>query len=206
MQIKGCVAALAVVLLALTAGAADDASAGVNGEGFITRWLLLAPIPLAENQNGAEGLDKEQVASEAKLQPKEGDKVKAGGKELTWKKYQAEQHFFDFNAFLGQQTENSVGYAVCYLVADKDLKNLKMKTGSDDQAKVFLNGKEVLKQAEARALDKDQDTTEKITLNKGVNTLVFKVVNEGVDWSGCVRFVDQDDKPVTGLKVKLTPQ
>jgi hypothetical protein len=66
---------------------------------------------------------------------------------------------------------------------------------------VFLNGQEVFKFAEARPLDKDQDTTE-VTLRKGVNVLVAKVVNEKMDWSFCVRFVDNNDKPLTKLKSK----
>jgi len=90
---------------------------GLDDEGFITTWLLLAPIPLAEGQSGADALDKEQVKGEAALQPEAGDKVNVGGKELVWKKYKAKEHFFDFNDFLGTVTEESAGYAVCYVTA-----------------------------------------------------------------------------------------
>ena len=174
---------------------------GVDDEGFIQRWLVLAPIPLAENQSGADALDKEQVKDEAKLKPKAGDKVKVGDKELTWKEHACKEHLLDFNGLLGGQTEDSVAYAVTYIVAPDEMKGVKMKTGSDDQVKVYLNGKEVFKHAEARPADKDQDTTE-VTLKKGVNVLVVKVVNEKVDWSFCVRFTDKDDKPLTKLKSK----
>ena len=74
-------------------------------------------------------------------------------------------------------------------------------TGSDDQVKVYLNGKEVMKFAEPRSADKDQDTTT-VTLTKGINVLVAKVVNEKVDWQFCVRFTDKDDKPLKGLMAK----
>jgi hypothetical protein len=194
------------LLLFVVPAPAADKDEPFTEEGFIRTWLVLAPIPLAENQSGADGLAKEQIKDEAKLQPKEGDKVKAGDKELTWKKHQAPEHLVDFNAILGSQTEDSVAYAVCYLVTDAEMKDLKMKTGSDDQLKVYLNGKEVFKFTEPRAADKDQDTTEGITLPKGVNTLVMKVVNEKIDWSCCVRFVDKDDKPVKGFKVQLAPK
>jgi hypothetical protein len=187
-----------LLLLAVAATAADEKS-GVNDEGFLEHWLVLAPIPLAENENAAEALDKQQVKDEAKLKPKAGAKVKAGDKELAWKEHTCPEHLLDFNAFLGNQTEDSVAYAVTYIVAPEELKDIKMKTGSDDEAKVYLNGKEVFKFAEPRAADKDQDTTE-VTLHKGVNVLVVKVVNEKVDWSFCVRFTDKDDKPLTNLK------
>jgi len=201
------IAGAAVVLLAglAQAGPGGGGKGGVNEDGFITTWLLLAPIPLDANQSGADALGKQQIKGEAKLHPKAGDKVKAGDKELVWKEYKAREHFFDFNDFLGQQTEDSVGYAVCYVHSPKELKGIKLKTGSDDQAMVYLNGKEILKQDQARALEKDQDTTD-VTLQKGVNVLVFKVVNEKVDWSGCARFTDADGNPIKGLSVTASPK
>ena len=39
-----------------------------------------------------------------------------------------------------------------------------------------------------------------------MNVLVFKVVNEKEDWSGCARFVDKDGKVLKGLKVTATPK
>jgi hypothetical protein len=191
-------------LLALVLAAPAAAQDGLDDNGYVGRWLLLAPIPLAGGESGADGLDKAQVTDEAKLRPKAGDKVKAGDKEIAWKEHKATDGFFDFNAFLGAQTENSVGYAVTYLVAPEEMKGLQMKTGSDDQCKVFINGKEVFKFTEPRALEKDQDTTE-VTLQKGVNVIVFKVVNEGIDWSGSLRFF-KGDQPVKNLKAQLTPE
>jgi hypothetical protein len=189
-----------LLLLGVAVVNADDKS-GVSDEGFIQNWLVLAPIPLADNESGADGLDKQQLKDEAKLQPKEGEKIKVGGKELVWKKHNHKDFLLDFNELLGAQTEDSVAYAVTFIVSPEERKGVKMKTGSDDQAKVWLNGKEVFKMTEARAADKDQDTTE-VTLQKGVNVLVAKVVNEKVDWSFCVRFTDKDDKPLTDLKSK----
>jgi hypothetical protein len=192
---------LAAVTLLVVAGLAFPfgGGAGMNDEGFITAWLLLAPIPFEENQSGADALAKQQIKDDAKLQPKAGDKVKVGTKELVWKAYKAKDYFFDFNDYLGAQTEDSVGYAVCYIHAEADHKGIKLQIGSDDQGVVYLNGKEVIKNAQARALEKDQDSAD-VSLKKGVNVLVFKVVNEKIDWSGCARFMDKDNKVVKGLK------
>jgi hypothetical protein len=193
-------AGLALLSLFVEAAPGDDTS-GINDEGFVQRWLVLAPIRLAENQSGADALDKEQLKDEAKLKVNAGDKVKIGDKDLAWKEYTAKEYLLDFNGFLGAQTEDSVAYAVTYIVAPEELEGVKMKTGSDDQAKVYLNGKEVFKHAEARPIEKDEDTTE-VTLQKGVNVLVVKVVNEKMDWAFCVRFSDKDDKPLTNLKAR----
>jgi hypothetical protein len=207
MRIRG--AALAAVGLAAVlfpaAPAAEKGGDAVTEEGFVRNWLVLAPIPLKEGQSGADAVAKEQLKDEAKLAPKEGDKVKVGDTELTWKKHRAAEDMLDFNGILGSQTEDSVGYAVCYLVAGEEMKGVKMKTGSDDQLRVYLNGEKVVESDQPRSAEKDQDTTE-VTLRKGTNVLVCKVVNEKVDWALCVRFVDKDDKPVKNLKVRLTPK
>ena len=44
-----------------------------------------------------------------------------------------------------------------------------------------------------------------IALNAGLNVLVFKVVNEIVDWKGSIRFTDAQGNPVKGIKVTLDP-
>jgi hypothetical protein len=196
---RGMSVLVAVALLVSAGRGFSGGGTGVNDEGFITTWLLLAPIPLEENQTGADAVGKQQIKDEAKLQPKAGDTVKVGGKELVWKEYKAKDYYFNFNDFLGQQTEDSVGYAVCYLRAPEERKGVKLKIGSDDQAVVYLNGKEVVKNDVARALEKDQNTAE-VTLRKGVNVLVFKVVNEKIEWSGCARFTDKDDTVLKDLK------
>ncbi|HEX4589621.1 MAG TPA: hypothetical protein VH120_06810 [Gemmataceae bacterium] len=200
-------AILAVVLtLACAASRAADAKEmKTDDEGFVHHWLILAPIPLADGQSGAEGLDKPQVKDEAKLKPKEGDEVKIGDSKLKWTKFEAGEHYIDFNAYLGGTTEDSVAYAVCYVVADKPHQRVKLKIGSDDQSKVYLNGKEVIKSVENRGLEKDQDTSGPVDLKQGVNVIVFKVVNEKADFSGCLRLVDETEKPLAGLKVALKP-
>jgi hypothetical protein len=45
-----------------------------------------------------------------------------------------------------------------------------------------------------------------IRLRQGINVLVFKVVNEGGDWKGCLRFVDQAGRPAQGIQVSLKPR
>ena len=69
-----------------------------------------------------EAIDKEQIKDEAKLAPKDGEKLKVGDKELTWKKVTAEEYYFDVNKLLGAETERSMAYAVTYVVAADDIK------------------------------------------------------------------------------------
>src|SRR5438876_959868 len=85
---------LALTLLLPTLVAADDKS-GVDEDGFLQRWLVLAPIPFAANETGTDALDKEQLKDEAKLKPKVGDKLKVSDKEFVWKGYTCPDHLLD---------------------------------------------------------------------------------------------------------------
>ena len=175
----------------------------IDDDGFIKVWLLLGPIALPEGESQADAVDKEKVKDEAKLAPKDGDKVTVGKTELVWKKQEAEDYFFDLNKHSGDTKEESAGYAVAYITAADDIKDVTLKIGSDDGCKVWLNGKEVGKVTDDRALDKDQNSFDKLTLKKGENVLVMKVCNGIADWTGCARFVDKDGKPIKGLTAEI---
>ena len=177
-----------------------------RSDGFIRDWLLLAPIQLAADADGAEAIEKNQIPDEGLLKPKAGDKVTVRGKELTWKKAKATDYFLDLNAICNAETEKAMAYAVAYVRAEEERKNLRLKMGSNDQGAVYLNGKRLLKALDARTLDQDSDIARDVTLNKGINVVVFKVFNEGgSDWQGCLRFTDASDKAVTNLVIRLEP-
>ena len=194
----------ALVSAALLAPAAD-ASLKPDDKGFIRDWLLLAPIPLAGENTGGDEIDKQQVPIEAALRPKAGDAVTAGGKALKWRAVKAKDYFFDVNELVGGMNENVTAYAVAYVVAPKDVTGAQLLMGSNDQGKVYLNGKEVVKFAETRTLDPDTDKATGLTLKAGVNVVVFKVINENNNWQGCLRFTDAAGKPLAGLTLKLAP-
>jgi WD40 repeat protein len=175
--------------------------------GLIADWLILAPLPLQEKQSGVEGLDQDQLSGEAGLRPSAGDKIRVGGTELAWSKHCVPSGFMiDFNVLLGRMTNQSVAYAVCYLVVGEERAGLSLLVGSDDESKIYLNGKEIYRCAAARAHHEDEDTVENVTLRKGTNVLVFKVINETAEWRGSIRVVDRSGQPARGIKVSLTPQ
>lgn len=175
-----------------------------DSEGFIQNWLMLAPIKIAEGQ-GDKLIDTEQVKDEAKLSPKEGDKAKAGDKELTWKAVAIKDYYFDFHDIMKANDEDVAGYMVCYVNAADEMKDLVLAVGSNDFCKVYLNGKEVLKHTEPGQIDKDKTESAGITLKKGSNTIVFKIINDKNNWQGALRFKAKDGKAITALTVKLAP-
>ena len=192
-----------VLFAALLAPLARGADGKPDDEGFIRDWLMLAPFSLTDA--AADELDKKQIADEGAIKPKEGDKQKVGDKEQTWTAVKASDYYLDLNKTLKTDNSDVVGYLVTYVVTDKELPDLTLLMGSNDQAKIYVNGKEVVKFDATRTIDKDSDKAERVTLKKGVNVIVFKILNEQNDWQAALRFKDKDDKPVTGFVVKTAP-
>ena len=97
------------------------------------------------------------------------------------------------------------GYTVILSPDDRDVT---MRAGSDDALKVWVNGKVVHDNPVLRGSSGFQDTF-KVHLNKGPNTLLVKVCEQGGGWSGFIGFdkmefykglvVDSSVTPVTPM-------
>jgi hypothetical protein len=174
-----------------------------DNDGFIRNWLVLAPIAVVED-SGASEIEKDFLGGEAMIKPKPGEKVNVDGKILSWTPHQTSDFFIDFlKAFGTERGEDVAGYAVAYVIAGEQT-NAKLSIGSNDQCKVWLNGKQVIKFTETRTLDKDTDSAD-VTLMRGQNVLVFKVINEKNNWQGAARFL-KDGAAVKNLKIAAAPE
>jgi hypothetical protein len=177
---------------------------GAGAQGFIQEWLVLAPLPLETSQL-VEGLDTEQLQGEARLQPRAEDRVWVNGRDYTWRDYRLGTPILDFNRFAGKLCDQAVAYAVCYITSEAEQNDLLLQVGGDDQTLVYLNGLQIYKQTLPRALN-ILDPAGPVTLRKGSNVLVLKVVNQGQAWQGCARFVDAEGNPAKGLRYSLKPK
>ena len=194
-----------VAVLGLLLSNADAADAlKPDAAGYIRDWVMLAPITLPEEVSCADLIVKEQVKDEAALKPKAGDKIKVNDKELTWRNITASTNHFDFNAILKTENDHAAGFMVTYIECEKEMPDVTMAIASNDEGRLYLNGKDVYVFAEARPLELDADKGQ-VTLNKGVNVVVFKIINEQNNWQGALRFLDKAGAPVKDLKIKLSP-
>ncbi len=174
-----------------------------DADGFIRNWLVLAPIAI-QGDSGALEIDTEFLKGEAVLRPRAEDTVTIGGRVFTWKAHQASDFFIDFlQSFGSERGEYVASYAVAYVIADEEMK-VTLALSSNDQGKAWFNGKEVFKFTEPRTLDKDTDRSE-VTLVKGQNVLVLKVINEVNNWQGCARFL-RGEAPVKSIRIAPAPQ
>ena len=131
--------------------------------------------------------------------------MSVGGADRAWRDRALSDYAIDFNELQGEVTPRSVAYAVCYIKSATAQKGLMLKIGSDDQARVYLNGQRVYEQRRARGLKLDEDTVSDIELRAGLNVVVFKVVNGELGWGGSLRFATRDDQPVPGIQITLDP-
>jgi hypothetical protein len=175
-----------------------------DSQGYIRDWLMLAPIPLPEGRSGADLILEDQIKNEAALQPKEGDKVKINGKELAWRPITASTNYFDFNAMLKSVNDHTVGYMVTYIECEKEMPDVIMAVGSNDEGRIYFNGVDIYAFTEPRPLELDADKG-KIILKKGVNVIIFKVFNEQNSWQGSMRLLDKSGAPLTNLRIRVSP-
>jgi hypothetical protein len=171
-------------------------------EGFIRNWLVLAPIGL-QSESGASEVERELIRGESSLKPKAGDPATAGS-QLLWTAHETSDYFIDFLAAFGKERgEYVAGYAVAYVIADQEMK-VTLALSTNDQGKAWLNGRPVFAFVDTRVLEKDTDRVD-VTLNKGQNVLMMKVINEVNNWQACARFLE-GSAPVKNIRISLTPQ
>ena len=189
-------------LLILKAGAADALKP--DADGYIRDWIMLAPIALRDGETCAEALLKDQIPNEAALRPKAGDKVKVGGKELTWRNVAATTNYFDFNETLKSINDHAAGYMVTYIECETETPDVILAVASNDQGRIYFNGVDIYAFTEARPLMLDADKG-RVTLKKGVNVMIFKVTNEQNSWQGAMRLLDKAGAPLKNVRIKQAP-
>ena len=53
---------------------------------------------------------------------------------------------------------------------------------------------------------KRPDLAATVTLQRGVNVMVLKVINEKGEWAACARFVDREGTVIKNLRATMTPK
>ncbi len=158
-------AALALALLMSDglANAADTATyAGLPPDQFLKNWLILAPVPVAGEGQGApdEAAQKQAFAEDwfagqggaGSVQPRAGMKQAIGGINFEWRLVESRADTVDLKAASG-----GGDFAIAYAWAEIDLPERTrclLGIGSDDAVKVWLNG-----QLGTRALDRPRHST-----------------------------------------------
>ena len=190
--------------LSVTIASKASDSFTLDADGYIRNWVMLAPIPLREGEPGSEAIYKQQIRGEATLRPKPGDSVKVGEKELTWQNITATTNYFDLNAVLNSVNDRAAGYLVTYIESETERPDVIMAVASNDEGRIYFNGVDIYLFSEPRPLLLDADKG-KVTLKKGTNVIVFKVINEQNAWQGAMRLLESTGAPLKNIKIKNSP-
>ncbi len=172
----------------------DKAKEFMQKTGFFpeTAWLTLGPF---DHTKGV-GYNTAFIPEEQTQIDKTAEYDGVSGK-IKWSKSIDETFdgFFDFDKDEGFYA----AYAWISFTSPEE-KEAKIRFDSDDQGKVFLNGKKVYAHRRTRGASLDRRTIP-VTLVAGKNTILVKVCNESLPWGFYLRITDTDGSPFDDLKI-----
>ncbi len=94
-------------------------------------------------------------------------------------------------------TANTIAYATCTVTSPRR-QQVQLRFGSDDDAIVWLNGREIWRHEGVRGIERDEDVRD-IILPAGESRLLVKVCNRQGMWAFFLRFTDLAGRPLEGL-------
>jgi hypothetical protein len=103
-------------------------------------------------------------------------------------------------------TSNVLFCAVTRVEVPQEMRNVRLAIGSNAASIWWLNGEEVIGIYGDRQTVIDEGVSKRLTLTKGLNTIRVAVINAGGATDFCARFLDADDAPVRGIRVRLGPE
>ncbi len=171
-----------------------------DANGFITKWLVNGPY--YENDS-AMRFDKSYL-NESTLKPSAG--LVTNNRIWFEANVEAGQNSIDFNSAYKNfasitNNDNLSTYASVYVYSPTD-QALKLKIGSDDGIKLWLNGTLVHSNKVDRGVIADNDSLN-VSLTPGWNRLISKI-SQGTGGHGlAARFTDVAGIPITNLKFAI---
>ncbi len=171
---------------------------------FIKDWLLIGPFPNCDDCDLSDFMHGDKckgfatdfllpIGGEANVIPTEGVSVKIPDTDIErqWYHYQGKEDKILLNDIM---TPNDlvVAYAFNQIISPEEQKII-LSIGSNDGAKVWLNGKKIheVHPRTGRWLQKDDDYIP-VILNKGLNNLMLKIDEGSGNFGLVVRFLDYD--------------
>ena len=190
----------------------SGAAKAPDADGFLQRWLLLEPIVKPNRSNSGftnsyvrTALTTQYFPGQFTALPKGGDTVKAPTP-LRWHAFDAvpfDVKLFNFAAAMGKPTYGVIFQAVTVVHSPREMKNVRLAVGSNAASMWWLNGKEAVMLSGDRRMVMDDVLSPRLTLAKGRTVLRGAIINGPGLSDFCVRFVDEDGKPIRDITVDV---
>lgn len=178
----------------------------VDSRGFIHRWFVLEPVPVPGR------LTEPAVAEALRLaalpeasQPATGGKVTLNGVEVAWHAYDTALYNFNLYHFawsLSKPTSNVLFWVQTTVDSPREMHDVRLAIGSNAASRWWLNGEPVIALNDDRQSVIDDGVSRRVTLRQGRNVIRAAIINGGGATDFCARFLDDQDRPITGLTVR----
>lgn len=175
-------------------GMHDKAKPYILKTGFLpeSEWLTLGPF---DNTAGI-GYNTAYIPEET-TQVDLNAKYEGISGEVTWQ--QGTDKVYDGFYSFGDDEKMLTSYAWITFTSP-DERQAQIRFDSDDQGKVWLNGKKVYAHRRTRGAQIDRRTIP-VPITTGKNTILVKVSNESLPWGFYLRITDTDGNPFDDLKI-----
>jgi hypothetical protein len=132
-----------------------------------------------------------------------GVKVSVNNAEHTWHALDTRNYnvnLYHFAWSLSKPTSNVLFWVETTVESARELQNVRLAIGSNAASRWWLNGELVIALNDDRQSVIDDGVSRRITLRKGRNVIRAAVINGGGATDFCARFLDENDKPISGLQ------
>ena len=187
----------------------NGATQRVDERGFIHRWLVLEPVPVAGRLTESAVTEALQVAAlpgNADAPRADGAEITVNGAALKWHALDTLNHnvnLYHFAWALSKPTSNVLFWVETTVDAPRDMRDVRLAIGSNAASRWWLNGEPVIALNDDRQSVIDDGVSKRTTLRKGRNVIRAAIINGGGATDFCARFLDENDKPIQGLTISL---
>ena len=181
----------------------------VDARGFIHRWLVLEPIAVPGRLTEPaveEALRSAPLPGQPDALPRDGEELALAGTNVKW--HALDTHNYNVNLYhfawaLSKPTSNVLFWITTTVDSPREMKDVRLAIGSNAASRWWLNDEAVIALNDDRQAVIDDGVSKRLTLRKGRNVIRAAVINGGGATDFCARFLDANDRPITGLSVSL---
>jgi hypothetical protein len=167
----------------------------VDSRGFLHRWRVLEPVPVAGR------LTEAAVKEALQLAALPGAEAGRAWHEIETAHYNVNLYHFAWS--LSKPTSNVLFWVETTVESPREMHDVRLAIGSNAASRWWLNGEPIIALNDDRQSVIDDGVSRRLTLRKGRNVIRAAIINGGGATDFCARFLDDKDQPLTGLDVTL---
>jgi hypothetical protein len=189
-----------------------SATQPVDARGFIHRWFVLEPVPVTGRLTQPaveEALKSASPSGPIDMLPREGEAVTLASSTVRWHALDTINYnlnLYHFAWALSKPSSNVLFWATTTVDSPRELSGVRLAIGSNAASRWWLNGELVIALNDDRQTVIDDGVSRRLTLHQGRNVIRVAIINGGGATDFCARFLDESDRPITGLTASLLPR